>query len=38
MIIKQKDTSKNFDNNKEYKRSSYWCKNNDVWAVLEIPK
>ncbi len=37
MLLKKKDVSHNFKTGKEYSRSIYWCKSDDIWANLEIP-
>lgn len=37
MKIKKTDVSKNLLNGKLYKRTSYLCKDNDVWVVVEVP-
>ena len=41
MKIIRKDISNNAKKDKdykEYKRSVYWCKLDDVWVNIEIPK
>jgi hypothetical protein len=38
MILKNKDTSNNPENGKQYDRAVYWCEADDVWISLEIPQ
>lgn len=36
MQIKKDDFSIGVGN-KQYKRTSYWCKEDDIWVVVEMP-
>ena len=38
MVTKGEDVSSDFKNGKKYYRTKYWCKKDDVWVSVEIPR
>ena len=38
MTIKKQGISHDPDNDKQYNRTINWCREDDIWANIEIPK